>query len=980
MTEMATTTKTKLLTPIAVIVGGFAMLVVAAGLLLIRTPAEPTLNDLTKQTITAADQYRAAPSKSKSIKRADFIKVADKRIKKLRALIITNPEQVLAAAIPQATIANIPPELQPYTEQYVTGIKGSYGIITSDDFEKQTSKDWQVFNSEDGKNTYNLYPTGKLDLPPIGINKVTGTVSGVSIDSNLALTPQSAAVDTPTQTEATTAVTGPQNTLVVKVNFSDYSATTPTTATLQDLFFNRTGTTRTTGSINSYYQEVSYNKISVTGTVIGPYAINIPRSLGCGYEAVWNATIAAVDSVVNFTQYQHLVVVAPFSNCSFSGIATLGKPSIVTLDGPVNISESYITGNNFQTATHEFGHQLGNHHARFLFCGYTSFGSDGWSTGCSLSEYGDGADVLGSSEFMGQFNVGHKNSLGWLSPTNILTPTPTSDLGPSCVQNSLVNSVRTVTCTIEPIETCLPGIACRPGDPVPTGLKAIRLNRAENSDHFLSIEYRQPLGFDAIFVGGLMPTNDFTAGALVHVNYSEGWYTDFIDTTTSATDPGSFVTPALLPGLMITDPLTNATITTLSATPSALTVRITTGKHDFTPPTISSDSVPSGLSYVDNSIDVIAQVTDPSGISKVEFYVNSSTTPFTTVTSAPYTAHIDTSSYAEGSLSITAKAYDSAGDLWGLPNNVNSITTNYTVDHPPYSYSTVTVRKGTMLVKDAVVEAYNNASPPGQVGPSAVTNVDGQAWAVATSGTNVKFVMRYGYPPGGNLCRSNETGYAIAPHNETLQLPMTSSFSIFDSSGNLVSPQTIEVTDMNDWGVCSGIVKTGDPLYIQPGLSVKFRFMSGNHGATQISPYYIAPVQAKFCVDATGTKIACPSLSIIPDFTHVYTKDGYGCDDYGEIFSIPFKIQNGSTAVTAKPRGTVERCDRDRATDPWKCSVPVSATVTPLSTDLVPNQEASFTLTTPPGSIRGGDYYRYSLSEDWGSTVVSEVTQSACQF
>lgn len=123
------------------------------------------------------------------------------------------------------------------------------------------------------------------------------------------------------------------------------------------------------------------------------------------------------------------------------------------------------------------------------------------------------------------------------------------------------------------------------------------------------------------------------------------------------------------------------------------------------------------------------------------------------------------------------------------------------------------------------------------------------------------------------------------------------------------------------------------------------------------------------------------TFSLISDFstTESGNSSGIGCNQ-DETYAIPFQVKNiGGASGSIAPTGAIANCGRDRATDPWKCSSPVGATITPVSTIINAGQTASFTYTTGPGSVRGGDYYRYSISVP-GYTATSAVSKNGCQW
>jgi hypothetical protein len=100
---------------------------------------------------------------------------------------------------------------------------------------------------------------------------------------------------------------------------------------------------------------------------------------------------------------------------------------------------------------------------------------------------------------------------------------------------------------------------------------------------------------------------------------------------------------------------------------------------DTTPPTVSITSPTSGQT-VSSVATVKANASDNIGVTKVEFYRSGSTTPIATDTSSPYEITWDTTTVANGSYSLTAKAYDGAIPT---PNSTVSTAVSITVSNIP---------------------------------------------------------------------------------------------------------------------------------------------------------------------------------------------------------------------------------------------------------------------------------------------------------
>jgi len=81
---------------------------------------------------------------------------------------------------------------------------------------------------------------------------------------------------------------------------------------------------------------------------------------------------------------------------------------------------------------------------------------------------------------------------------------------------------------------------------------------------------------------------------------------------------------------------------------------------DTTPPVVAI-SQPASAATVSGTVAVSASASDNVGVSKVEFYANS--TLLAAVNVAPYTFNWNTSLFSNGNYTLTAKAYDAAGNV-----------------------------------------------------------------------------------------------------------------------------------------------------------------------------------------------------------------------------------------------------------------------------------------------------------------------------
>ena len=118
---------------------------------------------------------------------------------------------------------------------------------------------------------------------------------------------------------------------------------------------------------------------------------------------------------------------------------------------------------------------------------------------------------------------------------------------------------------------------------------------------------------------------------------------------------------------------------------SAITVTVNNLAADTTAPTVAitapTNSAPTSSVVISGTVSVSVSATDNVGVSKVEFYVNGILQ--NTDTASPYTFSWNTATLVNGSYSLTAKAYDAAGNV-GQSSAVsvtvnNPVKTIYTI-------------------------------------------------------------------------------------------------------------------------------------------------------------------------------------------------------------------------------------------------------------------------------------------------------------
>lgn len=276
-------------------------------------------------------------------------------------------------------------------------------------------------------------------------------------------------------------------------------------------------------AVAAFFLEASYGKQTVAGDVYGWWTVPYDNTT-CDTLAWKNAARArALEQGVNLdTDYDIVSLVWPRTPaCGFGSRAG-----------------TFHNGDfDTQSLAHELGHSFNVNHAGGWSCTGAAGEPVPLSTTCTVSEYGDLYDVMGSS--LRHFNAWEKTRLGWL--TNTATVTVSGDY------------------TIAPQEW-------QPQ----TGPQALFVPRADGSVFVL--EFRQRYGFD---VGNL--TDFVFNGVLVRVATAAppGGQSD--RTFLLDAHPGgtlSWFDSPFTPGETLTDPLGGVSITVVSVSPSGAVVNV----------------------------------------------------------------------------------------------------------------------------------------------------------------------------------------------------------------------------------------------------------------------------------------------------------------------------------------------------------------------------------------------------------------------
>jgi len=422
--------------------------------------------------------------------------------------------------------------------------QGNLTVLIDDDFSHATSRT-RYWMETGGEHVEVYFP----DHPNALTSGQAANVRGIRLGKRIAATVTH--VSPPPAFAPNCGPLGEQKTAVLLLEFPDvpfpYSIVTP--SELHDMYFSSS-----LPSLDGYFREASYGKAFVTGDVFGPFMLDQNYDYATQQPDGLFAAIRAADPIVDFTVYNHIVLVWPAPGVS--GWGGVGEFTCELLTSPSKgdfIGTFVILGvgtrlaYGISLAAHEAGHNLGLNHASSLDYAPLALGPPGVDG--AHKEYGDAFSVMGGGEGVGapaHFNAPHKAQLGWLDP------------------GSLQNVETDGTFLLQPFEN-------------PTGLRALRVRRG-SGDQWLWLEYRQPIGYDATlagvgdgqFSGALIHYED---PALIQLEVGPKFYTFLLDFTPNT--PHVFSDAALAAGQAWSDPYSSLTIAITSAGPSGLRVSIT---------------------------------------------------------------------------------------------------------------------------------------------------------------------------------------------------------------------------------------------------------------------------------------------------------------------------------------------------------------------------------------------------------------------
>jgi hypothetical protein len=364
---------------------------------------------------------------------------------------------------------------------------------------------------------------------------------------------------------------------------------------------------------------------------------------------------------------------------------------------------------------------------------------------------------------------------------------------------------------------------------------------------------------DLIFaVGGTTPAPDFTIGAApASVTVTQG---STATSTLSVTSQNGFnaattlsvsglptgvsaalspnpVTPAAggsasstLTFTATSTATTGAKTVTVSAVSGSLTHAATisltvAAAGDTTPPTVSASEAGSS-----GTITLSATASDNVGVSKVEFYVDG--TLKATDTTSPYSATLDSTTLANGSHSLVAKAYDAA----------NNIGTSGTV--------TFSISNGTTATELIVNGGFESGTSPWTASSGVITNASGES---AHAGAYFAWLDGYGSATTDTLVQTVSIPSTITTATLTFWLHIDTAETTTTSAYD-----TLTVQLQNGSGTVLATLATYSNLNKNTGYAQKSFDVSAYKGQS-VKVYFKgvedASLQTSFVIDDVSLKV-----------------------------------------------------------------------------------------------------------------------------
>lgn len=411
---------------------------------------------------------------------------------------------------------------------------------------------------------------------------------------------------------------GVQNVAVIMVNFSDDNVQPVTPSAMQNAVFTTT---------SNYLRENSGEQTWLAGSVLGWYTVPLSKTNCDPAQIATLADQAATNAGANLSVYTRKFYVFPKNACTWAGLADVGGAN----------TRAWFNGKfDLDNFGHEFGHNLGLMHSHGLDCDLTPLG-----TSCTPLSYGDAADIMGNLE--GHYNAFQKERLGWIP--------------------SLATVSGSGRYTLSPYENG-------------TGTRALKIPRGLNASGqqtWYYLEYRQPVGFDAVL--GYYGT--LSKGVLVRTGTSgDADSTYLLDMTPNSDTSSGFVDlwdSALMAGRSYTDAGSNINVNVISNDAVGAIVDITVGSATTctrNAPTVSLSAVPSAVAGSGVNVTVTITNRDSGACDASSFNLAGVVPSGWSSSFSASTLSISAGNSASGNFALTSASSAAAGN-YGFDTNVS---------------------------------------------------------------------------------------------------------------------------------------------------------------------------------------------------------------------------------------------------------------------------------------------------------------------
>lgn len=302
--------------------------------------------------------------------------------------------------------------------------------------------------------------------------------------------------------------TGHQRVLVISMSFQNDPGQVVSNTTLYNQFFASSGT-----SLATYWNELSYGRLTISGDVVGHYVIPINGPIS-SFSQFTDAVYSRAMNDVDITSYDRVFIINNDTDSTSTNIGlnisanSIGCLDVALPDGTIhNMTHSTINYIASDTSNinrlmyfygHEGGHNLGLGHANYIDFGSESIGPIGGYNYQYIFYYGNHYDMMGGRYIPTHYTALAKHRLGWLTNSDIAK-----------IKNNQ-------TVDIEPLSTPLTGIkAARIFRGVSTARYSF-LNPDSLSKEYYWVETRQPVGYDANIQQGAISPQDAYGTALIN--------------------------------------------------------------------------------------------------------------------------------------------------------------------------------------------------------------------------------------------------------------------------------------------------------------------------------------------------------------------------------------------------------------------------------------------------------------------------------